>query len=262
MAPEPLGQSPDLKHGPANRRQKNHREPQYPDIYMTKRFDSVCYLCGNAIDRSSRDAGMKLSNDHIPPKQFFPQLLRKKVHLNLDVAPSHKKCNNAYKDDEDYFYHSLYPLVANSNPRMAKAIFSDFMRRRQRGQTPAILRKIFSSASGLTKGGIILPAGRVEILIDEARIQRIAGKIARGVLFLSTRVFFAESSIVDMRLCEEPSEVPDWYQLSWGVVPARGAYPKVFSYRHLPLDDHHILSLLFWEAFMFCITIQGAKVSV
>ncbi len=226
---------------------------------MAKRLDPLCYLCGDVIEHNPHDGDMKLSMDHIPPKQFFPQPLRKELNPNLDVAPSHKKCNNAYKDDEDYFYTSLYPLVANSNTRMAKAIFSDFVRRSRKKQTPAMLRKIFSDASGISAGGIILPYGKIEVLVDEARIQRIAGKIARGILFLSTRVFFAESTIVDMRLCEKPSEVPDWYQLSWRAVPAKGAYPKVFSYKSLPFDRHHILSLLFWEAFMFCITARDPK---
>jgi hypothetical protein len=226
---------------------------------MVKISHSICYLCGNVIERNPRDAEMKLSMDHVPPKQFFPQPLRKQVNPNLQVAPSHKKCNNAYKGDEDYFYASLYPLVANGNARMARAIFSDFVRRSRKKQTPAMLRKIFSDASGISAGGIVLPRGTIEVLVDEARIQRIAGKISRGILFLSIEKFFPEPSIVDMRLCETPSEVPDWYQLSWAAVPAQGPYPKVFSYKHFPFDHHHILSLLFWEAFMFCITVQDPK---
>jgi hypothetical protein len=229
---------------------------------MTKKPSPFCYLCGNAIDRKSRDSQMKLSEDHIPPKQFFPQPLRKEVNPNLDVAPSRKKCNNAYKDDEDYFYHSLYPLVANGNPGMAKAIFSDFTRRSRKQQTPAMLRNIFSTASGISAGGIVLPRGKIEVLVDEAKIQRVAGKIARGVLLLSIGAYVPESGIVDMRLCEKESEVPEIYRLSWQATSVTGRYPQVFSYRHLPFDSHHILSLLFWEAFMFCVTIRDAERSV
>jgi hypothetical protein len=240
-------------------RSERRREPLRPDTNMANKSDPVCYLCGNVIERNPHGEEMKLSMDHIPPRQFFPQPLRKETNLNLDVAPSHKKCNNAYKDDEDYFYHSLYPLVANANTRMAKAIFSDFMRRSEKRQTPAMLRKVFSSASRITAGGIILPAGKIEVLIDERRIQRVAGKIARGVLFLSVGICAPETSIVDMRLCENESEVPDMYQLSWQATPVNGPYPHVFSYRHFLFEGHHIISLLFWEAFMFCITIQGGE---
>jgi hypothetical protein len=224
---------------------------------MTRKPDPICYLCGNVIERNPRGTEMKLSMDHIPPRQFFPQPLRKQLNPNLDVAPSHKKCNNGYKDDEDYFYASLYPLVVNGNAPMAKEIFSDFIRRSRKQQTPAMLRKIFSDASGISAGGIILPRGKIEILVDEARIQRIAGKIVRGVLFLSTGVYVSESSIVDIRLCEQETEVPEMYQLSWRATEMKGRYPEVFSYRHFPFEDHHVLSLMFWEAFMFCITIRA-----
>ncbi|MBN1806013.1 MAG: hypothetical protein JW837_12250 [Sedimentisphaerales bacterium] len=216
----------------------------------------ICYLCGSAIEHDIIDEQMELSMDHVPPKQFFPKEIRIDENLNLEKVPSHKKCNNEYKDDEDYFYHSLYPLVANSNPDIAQVIFKDFARRSNNPQTPALIRKIFSDASRITEGGIILPANMVVINLDLYKIQRIAGKIARGVLFLSSKTFFPVSSIVDMRICEKESEVPEMYQLSWKVRPIKGSYPKVFSYRYFPFNEYHIISLLFWEAFMFCVTIK------
>lgn len=199
--------------------------------------------------------------DHIPPRQFFPQPLRKMTNPNLAVAASHKKCNNAYKDDEEYFYHSLYPLVANTNQNMAQAIFTDFVRRRTAGQTPSLIRQIFSGASAITQGGIILPHGRIEFTVDLARIERIAIKIALGVLFLETGLCFPPSSVVDIRLCEKEAEVPEMYQLSWQGAPIKGVYPNVFSYRCFALDSENalMLSLMFWGAFMFCITIQNAS---
>jgi len=150
----------------------------------------------------------------------------------------------------------LYPLVANSNPKIAQVIFKDFARRSHNPQTPAMLHSIFSNASRTTTGGIILPTNKVEINVDLAKIQRIAGKIARGVLFISNKTFFPESNIIDMRICENESEVPEMYQLSWKAASIISSYPKVFSYKYLPFKRHHIISLLFWEAFMFCVTIQ------
>lgn len=223
---------------------------------MRDKANRICYLCGSVIERKPRDAEMRLSMDHIPPKQFFPQPLRKQINPRLDTVPSHRKCNNAYKDDEDYFYHSLYPLVANANKPMAKVIFNDFIRRSRKKQTPAMLRKILADAAGITAGGIVLPHGKIEFRVDEARIQRVAGKVARGALFLSTGMCVLESNIVDMRLCESESDVPEMYQLSWQAPEIQGRYPQVFSYRHFLSEGHHILSLLFWEAFMFCITIR------
>jgi hypothetical protein len=125
---------------------------------MANNTTQICYLCGNVIDPNSVQDQFKLTRDHIPPKQFSPKQIRIDENLNLEWAPSHKKCNNDYKDDEDYFYHSLYPLVANSNPRMAQMVFQDFKRRSHNPQTPAMLRDIFSSACRISSGGIMLPA--------------------------------------------------------------------------------------------------------
>lgn len=217
---------------------------------MSDNANKICYLCRNTITGKSSD-------DHVPPKQFFPKEIRENENLNLQLAPSHRQCNNGYKDDEEYFYASLYPLVEKHNPEMAAKILRDFARRCQKLQMPAMLRKIFGNASGTSKGGIVLPAGVVEINIDLYRIQRIVGKVARGALFLSKEIYVPESSIVDMRICPEESEVPKMYQISWKIAGSyKGPYPKVFSYKYMQYGEYHIISLLFWEAFMFCVTIQ------
>ncbi len=223
---------------------------------MVSRSAPICYLCGIAIDRNATEDQSKLSMDHVPPKQFFPKQIRIDNDLNLELAPSHKKCNNDYKDDEDYFYHSLYPLIANSNAEMAQAVFKDLARRSRNPQTPVMLRGIYSGVSRLTKGGTILPANKVEINVDLTRIQRVAGKVARGVLFLATQTYFPDRSIIDMRICESSSEVPEMYQLSWKATSTESAYRRVFSYKYLPYNGLHVLSLWFWEAFMFCVTIR------
>jgi len=217
---------------------------------MSNKVIKICYLCGKPIEG-------KASDDHVPPKQFYPKEIRESENLNLQLAPSHKQCNNNFKDDEEYFYASLYPLVDKYNPSMAAKIFRDFARRCQKRQLPAMLRNIFCDASGITKGGIHLPEGIVEINVDLCRIQRIAGKVARGTLFLSTGKYVPEANIVDMRICPEEFEVPDMYQISWKCAGSiKGPYPKVFSYKYMQNKQYHIISLLFWEAFMFCITIQ------
>ncbi|MBN2181648.1 MAG: hypothetical protein JW715_07020 [Sedimentisphaerales bacterium] len=225
---------------------------------MAKNNTPICYLCGDLIDPNPLQDQLKLSRDHIPPKQFFPKQIRIDESLNLEWAPSHKKCNNDYKNDEDYFYHSLYPLVANSNPVMAQTVFQDFKRRSHNPQTPAMLRDIFSSASRTSSGGIILPSDKGEINVDLVKIQRIAGKIARGIVFLKSGDYCPETNIVDMRICENESEAPEMYQLSWKATSVESIYPKVFSFKYFPfLQGYYILSILFWEAFMFCITIQN-----
>ncbi len=217
---------------------------------MPDNSQKICYLCGEGIEGKSSD-------DHIPPKQFYPKEIREDENLNLQLGPSHGPCNNAYKDDEGYFYSSLYPLVEKHNPEIAATILRDFARQCKKPQMRAMLKKIFGDASNTTKGGIVLPKDIVEINIDLCRIQRIAGKIARGALFLSGELYVPEENIVDMRICPEESEVPEMYQISWKIAgTCKGPYPKVFSYKYMKYKNYHIVSLLFWEAFMFCVTVK------
>ncbi|GAI75371.1 unnamed protein product [marine sediment metagenome] len=61
----------------------------------------VCYLCGESIEDSPEDIGLKLARDHVPPRLFYPKAIRKKENLNLEVAQSHQKCNEYYRKDEE-----------------------------------------------------------------------------------------------------------------------------------------------------------------
>lgn len=212
----------------------------------------ICYLCGNPIEGKSSD-------DHVPPKQFYPKEIRENESLNLQLAPAHGQCNNDFKDDEEYFYASLYPLVEKYNADMAGKILRDLARRCQKPQMPAMLRGLFCDASRTTKGGIILPGNMVEVSIDLCRIQRIAGKVARGCLFISAGMYLPEDNIVDMRMCEDESEAPEMYQISWKCAGAiKGSYPDVFSYKYVQCEELHFISMLFWKAFAFCVIIKDS----
>lgn len=221
---------------------------------MSKKSKSVCYLCGGTIEAKLKNDPMELSMDHIPPKQFYPKQIRETQNLNLQLAPSHKKCNEDFKLDEEYFYHSLYPVVDKNNHLMGTMYLDDIKRRAQKPQTPAMIRNILSTAFTTTEGGIHLPSGVVGLSLDERRLQRVATKIALGVLFLLTEQCFEYQQIIDMRLCLDESEVIELYKISWQLAPVSGVYPKVFSYKYFPLDGFHHLSMFFWGALMFCIT--------
>ena len=217
----------------------------------------VCYLCGESIEDSPKDTGLKLSMDHVPPKLFYPKAIRQQEDLNLERAPSHNKCNEDYRKDEEYFYHALYPLVAENNPSMGKIILQDLRRKAHKPQTPAMIRHVLKNVSGVTQGGIHLPPGKVVYDLDEVRLQNIAIKIARGVLALNKTVYISESNCFDLRFCENESEVIELYQLLWKISPAYTRYPKVFSYRYFYLDNKHHLCLFFWESFMYCLCFNG-----
>src|SRR5262245_34302437 len=132
----------------------------------------VCCLCGKSATTDD-----PITQEHVPPKQFYPKSLRD--GLNLWIVPTHKSCNNEHKADEEYFYHALYPLVANANSEMANVILDDLKRRAKKPQTPTMLRSILKTARTTTEVGIILPPGVIHLKVDKYRLQQVAIKIGR-----------------------------------------------------------------------------------
>jgi hypothetical protein len=227
---------------------------------MSKPSKSICYLCGEAIESNLKNDPMELSMDHIPPKQFFPKQVRATQNLNLNLAPSHKTCNEDYKMDEEYFYHSLYPIIAINNPRMGSLCSQDIQRRSQKPQTCNIIQKILSTAVTKTEGGIHLPNGLSRFTLDGGRIERVAAKIARGILFSSTERYYEKQQITRIDFYTEPSEIIEPYKRALQLNPLAGVYPDVFAHSHINLQGNgfRLLLMLFWKAFMFCVIVEDA----
>src|SRR3989338_3803105 len=111
----------------------------------------LCYLCGNEIEQED------LSTDHVPPRQFYPSLLRKKFNLDkIEIIPAHISCNKSYQSDEDYFVNTLGPLVMNSS-RSGRALWEDIQKNIQRERGRTLGQKVLKEFSERTDGGIILP---------------------------------------------------------------------------------------------------------
>lgn len=235
----------------------------------------VCCLCGKpATDEDP------ITREHVPPKQFYPKSLR--GGLNLWVVPTHRSCNNKHKADEEYFYHALYPLVANVNARMAGVILDDLKRRAKRPQTPTLLRSILQTSQTTTQGGIVLPPGVVRMGADQYRLQQVAIKIGRCLFYRDHKRVMPYENCKDIRLCEREEDVPELYTSNWAVskvnvndlVPlepgglvvvvdaeagqARAAYRQVFDYRSAYIEEKqlHLYTLRFWEAFVFCMAFE------
>ncbi len=228
---------------------------------MLKNTKKICYLCGQVIETKSNDDPMGLSKDHVPPKQFYMKQIRTTQNLNLNWAPSHKSCNKAYKEDEEYFYLSMYPYVAKNYPSMETVYYQDIIRRSQQPQTPAKLRKILSTAVTVTEGGIYLPNGMRRLTLERERIEKVVKKIARGILFLSTDRYFEEQQIIHTVFYDKPSEIIEPYKKALKLNPLVGVYPDVFVHSHLNFEGqgYRLLIMLFWKAFMFFITVKEGK---
>src|SRR5437868_1350592 len=96
-----------------------------------------CSLWGHPIVPPTDETapGDLLSMEHAPPKQFFPKAMREKLPGELWKVPSHVKCNQSYKLDEEYFYHYFYPLVGAQNEQMGKVLLEDIRRRAKKPQS-------------------------------------------------------------------------------------------------------------------------------
>ncbi|PKL49186.1 MAG: hypothetical protein CVV39_03225 [Planctomycetes bacterium HGW-Planctomycetes-1] len=219
----------------------------------------LCYLCGQTIEPKLRNDPMALSMDHVPPRQFYPKQIRRTENLNLNIAPSHKRCNEAYKNDEEYFYHSLYPIIAKNNPQLGNLVAQDIQRRSLKQQTPAIIQRILSTKSTVTKGGIHLPNGLSQFALDGKRIERVAAKIARGILFLSTERYFEEQQIIRIDFYDDLNNFLKTYKPALQLNPLAGVYSRAFAHSHFSYKDFRLLLMFFWGAFIFQVIAKDTK---
>lgn len=232
----------------------------------------LCSLCGKPPEPND-----PLTREHVPPKQFFPKAIREGINLWADV-PTHKSCNNAGKSDEEYFYHAMFPLVATTNPSMSQTIWKDLRRRSKNSQSRVLIRSILKDAFSETPQGLTLPPGIVRLECNEYRLQQVPIKIARCLFYREHRRVMPRDNCRDIRLCHTECDVPEIYSLGWAlsnplkIVPASptsslllrelgsgvpdAAYSPVFSYRRACFDGLHYYSLMFWEAFVYCLAFE------
>src|SRR5262245_47178100 len=86
-----------------------------------------CYLCGLELTG-------EINDDHVPPRQFYAQELRQAHNPNLLTIPAHKSCNASYQQDEEYFVHTMIPLLETHIPdKPFSKMFWQLTRRTKRG---------------------------------------------------------------------------------------------------------------------------------
>ncbi len=141
---------------------------------------------------------------------------------------------------------------------MGNLCSQDIQRRTQKPQTRNIIKKICSAAVTKTEGGIYLPNGLSRFTLDGVRIRRVAAKIARGILFLSTSQHYEEENIARIDLYTNPSEIIKPYKEVLKLNPLAGVYPDVFAHSHINFEGTgcRFLLMLFWKAFIFCVIVK------
>ncbi|MDZ4657163.1 MAG: hypothetical protein SH868_06240 [Bythopirellula sp.] len=225
---------------------------------------SRCCLCGEGFVDKPMEKNEKRDRQHVPPKQFFPKQTRETEKLNLWTAAAHNGCNGGLKNDEEYFYHALAIQVTTGNPAFADVIFQDIRRRAAKPHTRSIIKALLKNAGPITPGGIHLPTDMIQWQIDGQRVNRVVVAIAQALSCYHDDQFLNSRSCVIFQFCREQDKVPQVFNVLMQNLPSISDCPSVFAYWRYDLNKKglKIYSLLFWEAFLFCLAFdtqsQGA----
>jgi len=212
-----------------------------------------CALCGEEIQK--RDATV----EHVPPKLFYPKSLRATIREPFWTVPSHRKCNEMYRMDEEYFYHFLMPLVINENSEMGKVLLDDLMERRKNPQTAAMIRRLLSEMKSNTPGGIVLPPSIRQFSVNPIRIQNVALKIAQCIYLKEQGHFLPKLPCKHCELVERIDDLQCLYRLLLEHVKPVSIAPDLFNYRYMCLDGVHLFGFMFWAGFMFCLAFDDPQ---
>lgn len=204
-----------------------------------KETGQICYLCGNELEDGT-------DRDHVPPKQFYAKNLRKMHNPNLLTLPVHAVCNKMYQSDEDYFVHSIGPLVKGSYS--GDGIWDDIAHqfRKPKGQRIGqMIRKEFEDRPS----GLYLPAGKVVKRFDADRVWRVVWKIVRGLFYKEHNRYLPDNTPKLFKLVSVGEKPPLEFEAVRNT-QSRGQYPNVFDYKYIvisELDNFHFWAMLFWN---------------
>ena len=214
----------------------------------------LCSLCGEPILDDPADPGDAESAEHAVPKQFFITKVRRPPREKLWTVPSHQRCNQSYRMDEEYFYTYVYPLVDAHNKGMGKELLADIRRRTRKPQPQALLRRLLRDTSHVTPGGILLPPSVVWVKVEKPRIYRVVTKIAKCLYYKDRGKPMPKCSSSYVKLCESPEELEEPFDdlRKCEEVERRSAAPDIFRYWYVDDGGVNWYAMLFWEAFMVC----------
>lgn len=222
---------------------------------MKVKLPTACSLCGEQIRTKA-----ELSVEHVPPKLFYPKALQGTIRERFWTVPSHQMCNEAHKLDEEYFYHSLMPLVLNENAEgMGKVLLDDLRERKKNPQTAEMIKWLLGEMKSESAGGIILPPSIRRFTVNHVRIENVVLKIAQCIYFMEHGKFLPK---FPCKHCELIEKIPDLQPLFRVLLENGKPYsvvPEVFNYRYLCIDGVHAFGFMFWAGFMFCLAFDDPE---
>ena len=202
----------------------------------------ICYLCGLPLDG-------EIDDDHVPPRQFFAKILRKRFGPQLLTLPTHKACNKIYQPDEDYFITSIGPLVMDASVP-GRALWHDISKRIQRPESVG-LASLVAKEWDEKYGNIYLQNGKIAKRFNPDRVWGVIWKITRGLFFYETGRFLPKNTPKLFRTqFEVKGAPPDEFSLVCGA-PTKGKYKAVFDYRYVvddKLNNFNLWAMCLWDA--------------
>ncbi len=208
---------------------------------MNQPIAQTCYLCGKTIQGAS-------SQDHVPPAQIYPSEYRSKdIMKNLLTLPTHVSCNTSYQSDEDYFVHTLGPLVHDSPA--GKIFWKDYAQRIRRPENRGLTEKVRREFLDATPAGILPPPGKMFKQYDGDRVRRVIWKITRGLFFKEYGRFLPEDTLRGFVLID-PDMAPPQEFAHVRDTPEKGQFPAFFAYKYISVkepNNFHYWAFIFWD---------------
>ena len=206
-----------------------------------------CALCGEAILDNPSDLRDEESAEHVPPRQFFPASMRTGLRQPLWKVPSHRRCNESYKSDEEYFFHCFYSLVGVQNPPMGQTILNELRRRARKPQTRGLIRRVLKETTHTTPSGLLLPPGWLRVNYNAVRIENVVVKVAKCLFYKDHARYMPKSACAHIERCDSPAKLqPVFAELvRCDEVRCDSAAPDIFRYWQIEIDGQHLYALLF-----------------
>jgi hypothetical protein len=210
-----------------------------------------CYLCGKEL------AG-DINDDHVPPRHFYAQELRRAHNPNLLTIPTHTSCNSSYQKDEEYFVHTMIPLARDSYSGQAifRNVLAAYTKGEKRGLGARVLGEFDPRPSGL-----YLPDGRVVKRYDAVRVNRVVWKVVRGLFFHREGKVIPEDTPRNIKVVDPKVPPPATFR-ALADRPTLGDYPGVLDYKYAQIHEAnnlHYWALLLWDRIILLVALHDPE---
>jgi len=228
---------------------------------------SVCYLCGRLLTEPT-------SADHVPPKQFYADDIRKKHNPNLLTIRVHAECNRSYQYDEDYFVNTLAPFARGSYA--GDALLREVFAKYGAGEKQGLVHKVVQEFER-QPGGLVLPPNLVAKRLEGERFHRVAWKIIRGLYFHHFAEVLPEDTPNGLEIVPPDRPPPKEFIIGLPDNPIHGRHPGVFDYKFAKFPEVHNFNywaMLLWDRLILimkfhdpacecahCAEIKGARIA-